>query len=192
MIRLTIRCRGAEEEVTFTDEEIVTIGRSAKNNLQIPDNRASRKHCLIEKAEQGYRVVDLGSRNGTQLNGKKISAQALQKGDRIVTGEATIIVNEIGAGRPVETAPAAAPAAGVKPAVPAVAARTRVGAGGITIRRGPREMPPGLLDYVLWLIILLLAAYIAGVVWMVASKKGLTEEIKEKGKDLFQTESAED
>jgi hypothetical protein len=187
MIRMTIRCRGAEEEVVFWEEEIITIGRSSKNNLQIPDNRASRKHCLIEKADKGYRIVDLGSRNGTQVNNRKIEAQPLQKGDRISTGEATLVVNDIAFG-PQPKGGGAAPAqpggTAVTVAKP-LAARKRVGAGGITVRRGPREMPMGLLDWLLVLIIILLIIYIGGVFVFAAKSKGITDDLKRKTDEIL-------
>lgn len=163
MIRLTIECKGAQEEVTFDDEEVITIGRSSKNNLQVPDKRASRKHCLIEKGETSYRIVDLASKNGTTLNGKKIDACDIQKGDTIATGEATLYVNEVILSSVSKEA---------VPAVPKVVPqRTRVGAGGIKIRRGPREMPMGLLDYILVIIIFGLIVYAGGVIVFVLKGK---------------------
>jgi hypothetical protein len=174
MIRLTIKCRGAEEEAVFNEETVITVGRSSKNNLQLPDNRASRKHFLIEKAPKGYRLIDLGSKNGTLLNGQKAETADLQRGDRIVTGEATIVVSEIALAPVVPAAVPGAPATGA-PAVPAVARPAQakvVGAGGITIRRGPREMPYGLLDYLLVLIIIGLILYCGAVVFRIAQQNG--------------------
>ncbi|MFH1708123.1 MAG: FHA domain-containing protein [Planctomycetota bacterium] len=182
MIRLTIKCRGAEEEAVFYDETVITVGRSSKNNLQLPDNRASRKHFLIEKAPKGYRLIDLGSKNGTLLNGQKAETADLQRGDRIVTGEATIVVSEIAltpAAPAVAAAVPGAPAAGA-PAAPAVArpAQSKVmGAGGITIRRGPREMPYGLLDYLLVLIIIGLILYSGAVIFTIAKQKGVVGKL---------------
>lgn len=184
MIRLIVKCRGAEEEVVFYEEEVITVGRSSKNNLQLPDNRASRKHFLIEKADKCYRVVDLGSKNGTLLNGKKIQTSVLQKGDRIVTGEATLMVKEVSF--PGQAASATGGPAPAAPAVPrAKPANKRVGAGGITVRRGPRTMPYGLFDYLLVLVILALALYSGAVVLKILQKKGVTEDIRQKSEQIL-------
>ena len=62
------------------------IGRSDTADLQILDEGISRNHCAVECRDSTYYVHDLGSRNGTWLNGEHVKKKALQPGDRIAVG----------------------------------------------------------------------------------------------------------
>jgi ABC-type multidrug transport system ATPase subunit/ABC-type multidrug transport system permease subunit len=66
-----------------------TIGRLAENDIAIPTDAVSRHHARIETAQGGYRISDLESRNGTQLNGERFRGEArwLANGDTIVIGD---------------------------------------------------------------------------------------------------------
>jgi pSer/pThr/pTyr-binding forkhead associated (FHA) protein len=71
----------------------VTLGRSLDCDLWLDDPRLSRTHCKLEPALQGdgYIVVDMGSRNGTYVNGKRvIERQVLAHRDVITVGRAQI------------------------------------------------------------------------------------------------------
>jgi hypothetical protein len=63
-----------------------SIGRRGGNDLVLPDSRVSRDHALVELAGGGYRLRDLGSRNGTYLNGQHISEAGLGDGDQLAIG----------------------------------------------------------------------------------------------------------
>jgi general secretion pathway protein E len=65
----------------------LTIGRNFTNLLVIEEPQASRFHCVIEQDEDGFRVRDLESRNGTMLNGKPIrGGSPLTPGDVVKIG----------------------------------------------------------------------------------------------------------
>ena len=67
----------------------VTIGRTAQNQVVLPAPGLSRQHCRIEPAADGLVLIDLGSQNGTFLDGQRLSAQvpaALTPGARIRVG----------------------------------------------------------------------------------------------------------
>lgn len=65
----------------------VQIGRLAGNTLVLDDNLISRKHCIFTKTGTQYAVQDLGSSNGTYVNGERITrAAVLQTGDVISVG----------------------------------------------------------------------------------------------------------
>ncbi len=64
----------------------LTVGRLPDNTLVIADDKASRHHCVIEPFEDGYRVRDLGSSNGTKLNNKAIKIEPLDNGDVVRIG----------------------------------------------------------------------------------------------------------
>jgi len=57
----------------FTDDEVVTIGRAESNRVAVDDHRVSRSHLEV-RCDRGYwRVVDVGSANGTFVGGRQIS-----------------------------------------------------------------------------------------------------------------------
>ena len=65
----------------------VTLGRESRNDITIPDINVSRTHAEISLSPQGAWVItDLGSTNGTLVNGFEIASQPLQEGDRITIG----------------------------------------------------------------------------------------------------------
>src|SRR5262245_28514791 len=68
--------------------ERVTIGRSRESDIFLPDQWLSRHHAEIRISPQGSVLVDLGSKNGTLLNDKKIAEeQPLHHGDVVTLGE---------------------------------------------------------------------------------------------------------
>ncbi len=69
----------------------VSIGRDSTNQICISDQSLSRRHCLIVGSGEAFAVRDLGSRNGTLLNGVPVAEQALQHGDQISLGESLIV-----------------------------------------------------------------------------------------------------
>jgi len=66
------------------------IGRSKDCDIPLPDNTVSRSHIQIEKTPQGYVLTDLGSFNGTRLNGASIQSAVLQHDDVIEIGQTRI------------------------------------------------------------------------------------------------------
>lgn len=60
------------------------MGRSAECNVMIPDPRVSRRHAMIRKQDGGFHIFDLGSFNGSYLNGVRVTAaRQLESGDII-------------------------------------------------------------------------------------------------------------
>ena len=92
------------------DHDQVTLGRSSANELCYADDAGlSRQHLVIERTGEYWQVRDAGSKNGTLVNGFRISeAHRLQPGDRITAGHLTIEFREGGSTTP---APRPAPAA---------------------------------------------------------------------------------
>ena len=74
------------------EKPVTSIGRSSMNDLPISDKMLSRQHARIVKDDNGgLQVEDLGSRNGTFLNGERLAApQPLKAGDRITLGGVTL------------------------------------------------------------------------------------------------------
>ncbi len=75
------------QEFALEGDELV-IGRAADNPVSIPDTSVSRKHALVRKTAEGWAVSDLGSGNGTMLNGEAIADETqLNEGDVISLGD---------------------------------------------------------------------------------------------------------
>ena len=75
---------------TFEKREI-TIGRGPDNDIQLSDPNVSQRHVRISASSAGIVAVDLGSTNGTFLNGKRIDgATRVTKGQRIYVGDFTL------------------------------------------------------------------------------------------------------
>ncbi|MDA3961029.1 MAG: serine/threonine-protein kinase [Planctomycetota bacterium] len=71
----------------------IVIGRDRDlAQLVVPDSQVSRAHCVIATAPTGYTVEDLGSRNGTWLNGDQIKKSVLKPGDEVVVGGTRIAI----------------------------------------------------------------------------------------------------
>ena len=71
----------------------VTIGRDPNSTLPIADNYLSHQHARIVERDGEYLLEDLGSTNGTSLNGKRMTAPApLRRGDRVQAGNLVVEV----------------------------------------------------------------------------------------------------
>jgi hypothetical protein len=66
--------------------EILTIGRALDNDIVVDSAEVSRHHARIEHRPSGFTLVDLGSTNGTSVNGTQIQEHELRYGDRITLG----------------------------------------------------------------------------------------------------------
>lgn len=71
--------------------KIVCMGRNRDIELPLPDLKLSRRHCQIESGMAGYILRDLGSTNGTYLNGQRVSGEvSLRNFDRLLIGDTEI------------------------------------------------------------------------------------------------------
>lgn len=70
----------------------VTLGRESRNDITIPDINVSRTHAEISLSPQGAWVItDLGSTNGTYVNGRVVASQPLNEGDHIAMGSTNFV-----------------------------------------------------------------------------------------------------
>jgi hypothetical protein len=67
------------------------MGRTDDNQIQINRPGVSRRHAVVQLTPTGFVVKDLGSQNGTFLNGERVAEKGLADGDRIVIGDAQIV-----------------------------------------------------------------------------------------------------
>lgn len=80
----------------------IALGRATSVELSFPDdNGLSRQHLAIEREGDGWAILDLGSKNGTVVNGVKLTERTrLKSGDRITAGHLVIVYD--GSGKPPE------------------------------------------------------------------------------------------
>src|SRR6185312_8470758 len=78
--------------VELDDATALTIGRAAPAELKVADPSLSRRHARLSREGEAVRVVDLGSRNGTWVGGRRIEDAIVRAGDTIVLGQCTIAV----------------------------------------------------------------------------------------------------
>lgn len=92
-IKLIVSLAGSTEpmsEHTF-EKDLITVGRTLGNDIVLPDveKKVSSKHARLERKGAGCELVDLGSTNGTYVNGRRIEPNRplpLQGGDKVMIG----------------------------------------------------------------------------------------------------------
>jgi serine/threonine-protein kinase len=101
--------------VAFPGATTFVVGRALEADLR-PDDQdhlLSRRHCRLDVDPPRCRLTDLGSRNGTFVNGRRVAAADLSPGDVIVAGHTAMRLEAVGATDPTAAAP---PPTGVEPA----------------------------------------------------------------------------
>ena len=92
-MKLTVVEEGTRSEVEIT-RPVISIGRAVDNDVRLTSALVSRHHCRIEIGPEGSWVIDLGSANGTSVNGNKVTRRLLEAGDRVQVGTARILLGD--------------------------------------------------------------------------------------------------
>ncbi|MCK5667749.1 MAG: FHA domain-containing protein [Gammaproteobacteria bacterium] len=87
MAKLVLSLNGAVQGEFELDQERFTIGRKPENDIQIDNLAVSGKHSMIISILDDSFLEDLGSTNGTYVNGKLVKKHALKDGDVIAIGK---------------------------------------------------------------------------------------------------------
>ena len=85
-IKLVVEETGGGVREYIFDQDSVSIGQAADNDLVIDDSRVSREHCKIVHEPYGYLVVDLGSTNGTSVNRVRVREAYIRSGAALNVG----------------------------------------------------------------------------------------------------------
>src|SRR5262245_1381347 len=85
---------GPKRGVRLEIEQQATLGRSSDADLQLVDGKVSRQHCRFTIRSGRLEVEDLGSHNGTYVNGEKLNAaRVLAAGDEVAGGDSLFLVD---------------------------------------------------------------------------------------------------
>ena len=85
---VTLTVAGRTHEIT---KATVTLGRSREADVRVADVNVSRRHAELRQEGAGYWIVDLGSTNGLEVNGKRTDRSRVRDGDRITMGSTEIV-----------------------------------------------------------------------------------------------------
>jgi len=94
MLRLKVSSPVGEREVESDRSELV-VGRREGVDILIDDPAASRNHCILRVREGRVQLIDLGSQNGVQFEGRKVSDALLGVNDSFRIGKTTITITSV-------------------------------------------------------------------------------------------------
>jgi pSer/pThr/pTyr-binding forkhead associated (FHA) protein len=92
--RVVLYKDGTETSFPLT-RDTYTMGRHRNNAIVITDPKVSSFHARIDRTQDGFCLVDLKSRNGSYLNGKRIESVLLRTADEIRLGTARLIYHRL-------------------------------------------------------------------------------------------------
>lgn len=135
--RLVVRRGPQPNQVYGLNKDVITVGRDITNDIVINDPEVSRHHMRFTRGAGGYTLEDLGSTNGTFINGQRLTgAKPLSSDDLIGLGETVTLVYESAA-----PAPGKSPAELAEHLPPAAASPYAPGAAAPQARQ-PQPAPP--------------------------------------------------
>ena len=75
------------------DKPMTRIGRREGNDWVLQDGSISGTHCEVEKTKTGFLLRDLGSTNGTRVNGETVKVSGIYKNDIITIGDVSVTID---------------------------------------------------------------------------------------------------
>lgn len=81
---------GASNEIPLT-RDVLVVGRASTADIRLDDTGVSRQHAEVRREGDDVVIVDLGSTNGTSVNGRVVERARLTPGDRIELGRTTLV-----------------------------------------------------------------------------------------------------
>jgi predicted component of type VI protein secretion system len=90
MAYITLHCADGRDLGRFPLDGALVIGRSPDCDVRVHDILASREHCGLEPEDGGWVLIDLSSRNGTTINGQRITRHKLADHENFIIGRTNI------------------------------------------------------------------------------------------------------
>jgi len=90
---LKVKAAGRTRLVVF-DTQDLTLGRDPKNDISVDDPEMSRRHAVFKRSREGCVMEDMGTSNGTAVNGQAVARAALKHGDVVKIGAVEITYAE--------------------------------------------------------------------------------------------------
>jgi two-component system, NtrC family, sensor kinase len=96
MMPYLYQIRGDGEEVEHWEigDKPVVVGRGPRADVRIEDERLSREHFAVSREANAFVVCDLNSRNGTWVEGQRVSRSELRSSDTIRAGRTRFLFKE--------------------------------------------------------------------------------------------------
>src|SRR2546421_12169112 len=91
VVLVMFRADGERKSFSIT-RDVTVMGRREDCDFRIPLGDISRKHCRLIKEDEALKVEDLGSSNGTYVNGKRVHDAELAPGDTVQIGPVVFVV----------------------------------------------------------------------------------------------------
>lgn len=102
-VNLILLKKDGVQKVFPLPSSVTVIGRRSNCDLHIPVASVSRKHCQLNRDQGVLTIRDLGSRNGTYLNGKRVEEAEVKAGDYVRVGPLTFALQIDGAPESITT-----------------------------------------------------------------------------------------
>jgi len=87
MARIVFTLEDGTEIETELDSDVITVGRHADSIVVLPSVSVSSHHAIIKRRGDSFYVQDLGTTNGTKLNGVEVEEAKLENGDQLTFGD---------------------------------------------------------------------------------------------------------
>lgn len=91
-LRLRFLGGGHRDQEVLIRKPVTTVGRALDNDIVLDSGDVSRHHARFEYVNDGMRLLDLQSTNGTRVNGKRIQSQPVRPGDEVTFGTLSVQV----------------------------------------------------------------------------------------------------
>ncbi|MCE5202991.1 MAG: FHA domain-containing protein [Actinomycetia bacterium] len=80
----------------YLDQPVLTIGRDPESDIFLNDVTVSRAHAILDSSADGVTIEDVGSLNGTYVNGMRVDKASLRSGDTVQVGRFEMVFLEGG------------------------------------------------------------------------------------------------